>query len=469
MTLVLLVADGARPDALPAAIDAGHLPALARLRSAGSAHTITTVFPSVTGPAYLPFLTGWHPGAAGIPGIRWWDRSGRHVGTPGRARSYVGIDALLADRDLDARCRTLFEAEPDAIAAFAPFTRGLPRHRRLDGSPAAWLRLAWHHFRGDLPGWLALERVVADRFADRVARERPAAAFLALPGIDKVSHALGADAPEVVDAMRVVDATVGRLTDDAARAGRAEALAIWIVSDHGHAPVDRHDDLADALRDAGHGVRAHPWTWRGGDDVSVMVGGNGMAHLYLELGRATRPWWPTLASHHESLLRWLLARPSVDLVLLPHDATRCAVRSRSGEAMLWQDAAGRHHYRRETGDPLALGADTPPAGLDADAAHAATIDGAYPDALVQIVALAGAARSGDVIVSATPGWDFRERYEPVPHRSSHGALHRGHMLVPFLTSHPVRGTPRRTVDVFPSALARLGRRVPDAGTGRSFL
>ncbi|MFM8566617.1 MAG: alkaline phosphatase family protein [Gemmatimonadota bacterium] len=469
MTLVLLVADGARPDAFPAAIDAGHLPALARLRAAGSAHTITTVFPSVTGPAYLPFLTGWHPGDAGIPGIRWWDRGGRHVRTPGGARSYVGIDALLADGDLDTRCRTLFEAEPDAIAAFAPFTRGLPRHRRLDGSPAAWLRLAWHHFRGDLPGWLALERAVADRFATRVARERPAVAFLALPGIDKVSHALGADAPEVLDAMRVVDGTVERLTDDAERAGRGEALAIWIVSDHGHAPVAHHDDLADALRDAGYGARAHPWAWRGGDDISVMVGGNGMAHLYLDLARPTRPWWPTLAPHRTALVDWLLARPSVDLVLLPLDPARCAVCARTGNALVWRDAAGRHHYRRETGDPLCLDADTPPNGLDAEAAHDGTLDGAYPDALVQIIALAGAARSGDVIVSATPQWDFRERYEPVPHRSSHGALHREHMRVPFFTSHPVRGTPRRTVDVFPSALARLGRSVPDAGQGRSFL
>jgi hypothetical protein len=230
-----------------------------------------------------------------------------------------------------------------------------------------------------------------------------------------------------------------------------------------------HDDLADALRDAGYGVRAHPWAWRGGDDVSVMVGGNGMAHLYLDLARRTRPWWSALAATREPLVTWLLARPSVDLVLLPHDPTRCAVRSRDGTALVWRDAAGRHHYRRETGDPLRLGADTPAPGLEADETYDATIDGAYPDALVQIIALAGAPRAGDVILSATPSWDFRERYEPVPHRSSHGALHREHMRVPFLTSHPIRGTPRRTVDVFPSALARLGRSVPNAGPGRSFL
>ena len=75
MTLVILVADGARADALHAAMDTGQLPALAQLRSEGSAHTVTSVFPSVTGPAYTPFLMGLHPGRAGVPGIRWWDRA----------------------------------------------------------------------------------------------------------------------------------------------------------------------------------------------------------------------------------------------------------------------------------------------------------------------------------------------------------------------------------------------------------
>src|SRR5688500_19941181 len=50
--VVILVADGVRPDTLADAIDAGELPALARLRAEGGLHTVTSVFPSVTGPAY---------------------------------------------------------------------------------------------------------------------------------------------------------------------------------------------------------------------------------------------------------------------------------------------------------------------------------------------------------------------------------------------------------------------------------
>jgi hypothetical protein len=73
------------------------------------------------------------------------------------------------------------------------------------------------------------------------------------------------------------------------------------------------------------------------------------------------------------------------------------------------------------------------------------------------------------MLSASRDWDFRERYEPIRHVSSHGALHREHMLVPLVTSQPVHGTPRRTVDVMPSALSALGQPIPRGLDGSSFL
>jgi hypothetical protein len=43
------------------------------------------------------------------------------------------------------------------------------------------------------------------------------------------------------------------------------------------------------------------------------------------------------------------------------------------------------------------------------------------------------------------------------------------MLVPLLTNRPLASTPRRTVDVMPSALAALGAPAPAVLDGRSFL
>ena len=41
MAVVVLLADGVRPDTLAGAIDAGALPALARLRDEGGLHAVT--------------------------------------------------------------------------------------------------------------------------------------------------------------------------------------------------------------------------------------------------------------------------------------------------------------------------------------------------------------------------------------------------------------------------------------------
>ena len=464
MTVVLLIADGARPDTLARAIAAGHAPALARIVAEGDQRVITSVFPSVTGPAYLPFLTGCHPGRLGIPGIRWWDRTRR------RARSYVGVEAMIADHDLHPEHPMLFESVPQAIAALSPFNRGLSRTQRLDGSAAFWLRLAWHHFRGDLPGWLRFEQEFAAAFTQRVRQERPPFAMLALPGIDKCSHRFGHAAPDVLDAVAVVEATVAQLQRDAERAGRA--IELWITSDHGHATVTAHDDLAEHLRAEGYGVRAHPWTMRGGDAIAVMVSGNAMAHLYLDLASPERHPWDHHRTRWSPLIAWLLHRESMDLVLLPLGPDRCEVHGRGrGMARVTQDAEGRYGYQTVTGDPLGLLATFAGDGidrLDIEAAHAITADTAYPDALVQIMALATAARAGEVICSAAPGWDFRERYEPIPHRSCHGALHREQILVPLLMSARASGTPRRTVDCYPSLLTALGQRPRTPIDGVSF-
>lgn len=473
MTLVIVVADGARADALFGAMDAGHLPALAQLRAEGSAHTITSVFPSVTGPAYTPFLMGLHPGRAGVPGIRWWDRARTVTSWPGYARSYVGFEALRADTDLTTEHRTLFEHAERPLGAFTPHGRGLTGAQRIGADFLFGLRMGWTHFRGDIPGWLALDRQLGRQTAERLRTDRLDFAFLAHPGIDKLSHQLGHAAPEVLQAMRTVDATVAEIRGDAERDGRWSDMEIWVVSDHGHSPVRHHEDLAGLLASWGLGVIAHPWTFTGGRDAAVMVSGNAMAHVYLELSRRERPWWPPLRDQWQWVVDKLLQRDSVDLLLLPRGPREVEVHGRGrGMALVTLDGQGRYRYLAESGDPLglraALGDEGSRTPFTDERAHDVTLHTDHPDSLVQIIALACAARSGEILLSAARDWDYRAKYEPIRHVSSHGALHREHMLVPLITSRPTTRTPRRTVDVMPSALCVLGRAVPAGLDGRSF-
>lgn len=468
-SVILLVADGVRPDSLAAAMDRGEAPALARLRAEGGLHTVTSVFPSVTGLAYTPFLMGRHPAPLGLPGLRWYDRDRTRCRPPHYTRSYIGHEMRHLDGDMPADAPTLFEmtGTDRTFAAMTMVGRGLGPKASV-GRGLRWsVRAAQTHFRGDLAGWLAIDRDVAEEVAARIDREKPTFVLAALLGIDKASHAAGHDAPLVREAIRVVDAAAARIRADAERAGRWETTRLWIVSDHGHSPVRHHEDLAGLVKSWGHRTIAHPWIYSARTpDVAVMVSGNAMAHLYVELGRRRRPWWPELAPRWEGFAARLLARPSVDLLLLPHSPTSCEVRTadRGGAMVTWD--GGRYGYAPSSGDPLGIG---PVHGLDADASWEATRESDYPDALVQIALLAGASRSGELILSAARDWDYRAKYEPIPHVSSHGALHREHMLVPLLVDRPVAGTPRRTVDIMPSVAAALGLAIPAGVEGRSFV
>jgi hypothetical protein len=464
--VVVLVADGARPDAFEgASLDA--LPALRRLRDEGALHRVSSVFPSVTGPAYTPFLMGRFPGPIGIPGLRWYDRAREACGWPDYARSYVGHQMRRFDDDLDPRAPTIFELVPNSLAALSVVTRGLPTSHRIGAlTPSLALRATLTHFRGLAERWLDVDRESADVIVRRMREERPDFLFVAFTGVDKASHARGHDDPLVHDALRIVDDAAARLRADAEQGGWWDETHLWIVSDHGHSAVHTHEDLAAVVGATGLRTVAHPWSAGIAADAAVMVSGNAMAHLYLELDTCERPWWPALSARHGGLADALLEREAVDLMLLPSSDARCAVRSAQRGTGVVEREGSTYRYRRESGDPLGIGADFEGS---ADETFDALRDGDYPDAIVQIATLAGSSRSGDIILSATPGWDFRARYEPIPHRSAHGALHHDHMLVPLLTNRPTARTPRRTTDVFASALAALGVTPRERMDGQSFI
>jgi arylsulfatase A-like enzyme len=268
----------------------------------------------------------------------------------------------------------------------------------------------------------------------------------------------------VLDALKIVDDAAAQIRADAEQRGTWEKTALWVVSDHGHSRVTNHEDLDRLIASNGHRTMSHPWVFTRSPDVAVMVSGNAMAHLYLDVRSSSAP--QELGARWTPLLEMLLARPSVDIALVRRGQTVLVLSATRGRASISRDR-DRYSYRRELGDPLGIGCDLDK--VSADYAYDATIGTDYPDGVVQIEHLANAARSGEIILSAARDWDFRARYEPIPHVSSHGALHREHMLVPLLVNRPVRGRPRRTVDVMPSALAVLRKQIPPGLDGVSFV
>ncbi|HWO88260.1 MAG TPA: alkaline phosphatase family protein [Gemmatimonadales bacterium] len=451
--VAFLVLDGARPDVLRSLLDRGELPNLARwVVEPGGFRVGTTVFPSTTGVAYIPLLLGRYPGPAGIPGIRWFDRAGADGGFGERwkaARSYCGVQRPWIDTDMTAG-RSLFDIIPDSYAVFSPVARGLRRGGSLN-TRAMMLLGGISHYNG---AYLALDRAVGAAWL-RAAGLQWRFLFVVYPGADGLTHHHDPEHPLVLEAYRQFDSTLGAFVAKVKRHG--ELPAFIVASDHGGSVMREHCDIAELLEARGIRTIRHPFhVWRGGARAAVMVSGNASVHVYFR--RDAGPW-SVLEGDDVTAgpARELLELPAVRLaawrdgkggVALAHGSDRAVLRA-DGDAIA---------YEASRGDPLNLGASS--LRLEDRASLARSLSTGLPDGPRQLLQLFESPRTGDLVLAARLGSDFRGPYEIPEHRAGHGSLIAEHMEVPIAASVPLPDVPIRTVDLMPTVLELLGQSVP---------
>ncbi len=109
---MLVLVDGARADVFREMLGQGLLPNIEKhvARRGVVVENAVTVFPSTTGPAHAPYLTGAFPGPLNMPGIRWFDRNKNSYQYYGPLawlqfeRDYVGPEAFAMNTDPWAWC-----------------------------------------------------------------------------------------------------------------------------------------------------------------------------------------------------------------------------------------------------------------------------------------------------------------------------------------------------------------------------
>ena len=456
----LLLIDGLRPDVAEAELAAGRLPNLARLVTAGGAGRIMTAFPCTTSVSYLPFFTGCTPGHCNVPSIRWLDRQrydGRWWKSRDAVRSYCGPQAGKLDQDVAPEVRTLFELVPDSVGIFTMVTRGLTPDRNR----ARFARGFWGVL-GHYAQWHQPADASASRHLLRAAEEPLRFVVAQFPAVDGYTHQSHPAAPKVLRALARVDRTVGELQQRLALRGEADQSLILIVSDHGASVVHRHFDLADWFRAQGVATVSHPVLWQRDPAAAVMVAGNGSAMVYAEPNRSRDRRWPLERLRlpeafrvREDLVARLLNEPGVAFVAAESERGGLVVANAEGEArLMWRGSS--ISYTPESGDPLRQGSftGTPREWL------ARSFDTDFPDAAYQLLDQFCAHRTGDLLVVANEGFDFRRRYELPEHRSGHGSLIRAHMHAPLWSNRPLPSQKLRTVDLFPTMLDWLGLPTP---------
>ena len=228
--VVLISLDGLRV----ADLDRGLTPHLDRLvREGVRADWMTPSYPSLTFPSHYTLVTGLRPDRHGIVHNTMRD--------PALGTFRLGS----AEATQDGRW---WSGEPIWVTAERA---GLPTAAMFwPGSEAAIDGVRprrWSAYDEKFPASERVDRVLGWLAEDATTRPRFTTLYFEQP--DKVSHDRGPNADETADALREVDAMIGRLMQGLAARGQLDRVNLIVTSDHGMAPVapTRHVLIEDMV------------------------------------------------------------------------------------------------------------------------------------------------------------------------------------------------------------------------------
>jgi hypothetical protein len=441
--VVLAVIDSLKPDMLDTAIDEGRAPALQALRDRGTyIRDCLSTFPSVTPVASAAIATGHGPGEHHIPSMNWYHRGEeRYVeyGSSFQATRAFGVVRSLYDTvynmnmaHLTRAHRTVFEHLDDAGLRTACTTyliyRGRTRH---DPSGASVYRRIAEAAQFRHPVYGARELFYADLFDSRNTgctsalgmpgqRDRHTGcvgAYLvehdlfdfllfSLPDNDTHSHKAGPDGQVV--SIAEADRALERIMHVAGGVDAfVEDHAVIVMSDHSQTKVEQGVNLAGAFADARVLTPADPAP----TEAELAVCPAARSAMVYALDESRRSELTAAA------VKTLEGVDGVDLIARRDDG-RAVVRSERGELRF---APGGPLRDRRGRDWTVEGEH---AVLRLDVAGGLATSATYPDALNRLWSALECPHSGDVLVSAEPGFEFVD-WGGADHvgGGSHGSLH----------------------------------------------
>jgi predicted AlkP superfamily pyrophosphatase or phosphodiesterase len=446
--LVLVVIDALKPAMLDRAIATGRAPALARIREQGVyVDDCVAAFPSVTPVCAATITTGVGPDQHLIPSMNWYHREeARYVeyGSSFSASRQFGVLRSLTDtvyrmnaehlsHDVDTVFETLDDAEVRTAGTTYLIYRG--RHHHEVSNETALARIVTSTlFRRTIDG--PQELFYADLYASRKTGCRGqlgmpgirdqhtgcVGAYLvehdlfdfllfSLPDNDAWSHKNGPHAQ--VTSIAAADRQLERLMH---AAGGPDAFlddhAIIVTSDHSQAPVEERIRLDRAFDEF--------------DVATPSQSRNANAQVALSPAQRSAMIYALDADERgeviERSLDALKELDGIDLVMWKA-GDEAVVRSARGELRF--APGGQIEDRR--GASWSLEGKLPT--LRAEVQDGRFLCTEYPDALARIWSALNCPTAGDLLLSASPGYEFVD-WGGADHvgGGSHGSLHRSDSL-----------------------------------------
>jgi hypothetical protein len=444
--LVLAVIDGLKPSELERAVSTGRAPVLQALMERGSyVPECVAAFPSVTPVCATTIATGVRQDEHRIAAMNWYSRAERRYveyGSSFAAARRFGVTRQLTDtiynmnlEHLPADVPTVFEQLDDAGVRTAGTTyliyRG--RHEHKVSRETGITRLASTVIRRPVMG--PKELFYADLFA---SRETGCFGRLGMPGLrdqhtgcvgaylvehdlfdfllfslpdnDTHSHEHGPQAQ--VASIAAADRQLERLMHAGGGVERfLEEHAVIVVADHSHAAVEQRIALTDAFRT----FHLLAPSGRGAQEAEIAVcPSQRSAQVYALLGDGRQALVPRLVEA-------ALETEGVDLVIHRAPNGYAVIASARG-VLRFKPAHPPGDVRDPRGETWSVAGDL--AALEATIEDGCFASASYPDALARVWAAVACETSGDVLLSAAPGWEFPD-WGGVDHvgGGSHGSLH----------------------------------------------
>jgi len=501
--LLLVVIDGLGAAPLRRALADGHAAHIQTLLDAGARFDdAISPFPSLTPVCLATIITGAGPDQHRIPSLGWYSRGrGRFVeygssfAAAGVEGTWRGVQDVVLDLNhlhLAEEPRTLFERVQDGGKRAASInylvSRGRTRHTiKHDFGPLRRLtkRIGVnalygpdHLYFGELYGSARplLPQIGFKRPTDwgggHIARwlmRNTGVEFvlLYLGQHDVASHKGGPDSTQ--QAIRVADKALGRAMSSLG--GTEEFLrkfAVMICADHGQTKVDRHATLESVFDDIElyRGGKLSP---KPAECELAIIGSNRVAMAYRTRqphhhGASRRP------SGDGPTNRWIAERalecPGTELSVFIEDGEYVAVggtKDKEGELRFRRDPDGgmptlRAAMTGDDSDRWHVSGDRDLLDLGEDAG--VLTYGEYPDTLGRIASALDCVNTGDVLMSALPGYEYTDIGGGAHTGGSHGSLHVTDSTAPLITIGLEGGTPEglgtvRLADIAPLVAAHL--------------
>ena len=469
-SVTIILIDGLSQDLFNEELAKGRLPHLQSLmqRSLYVENGISS-FPTMTGYAFYPFLTGTDACESGIYGLRWFDKEREK----GQLRNYVGRTNVQMNYDVKASPQNLFELAGTSYTCSinSYMNRGVKESVKTGfaHTTAKYEGKIWLSNLASLP-WIG-KKVIKNHFLHETAvadlamtqlESNPKVQWITFASPDAYNHVNGTDSI-YHHLLRHIDIEIGRILSKCRDLGH-EQRAIAVVSDHGIQDVHTNLDVCKTLKqktglsiERGKSAVLYstdlttPSSKLSTLDAYFVINGNLSAYIYVldaakkKLGKQSLERLRIKNGTTINLPRELITTEGIELCLMMDEVNGdMYILSKKGRAAITK-MGNKYAYRIVKGiDPLGYDNHSEVNKMinngffTSEEWLKATLFSEYPDAIYRFYELVSKNKSGDLVITAAAGYDLASNYEAVVsnYKGGHGSADRKVISVPYIYYQP---------------------------------